>query len=62
MKNNKYIVTFTNGKTVFCSCINENDAKILAQAVMIKHGFTKTVATVRMVFGNSEMKIADYVA
>ena len=40
MKRNYYIVAFKDGKTVFVSCFNEEEAKILAQAVMIRKGLT----------------------
>lgn len=43
MKNNYYIVTFQNGKTVFTCCFNKEEAEILAKAVMIKNGLTREI-------------------
>lgn len=49
MKYEHYIVTFTNGKTVFATCIGAEEAEILAKATMIKHGYTREVKSIRKV-------------
>lgn len=46
MKQNYYIVTFRNEKTVFVSCFNEEEAKILTQAVMIRKRLTMDVKSI----------------
>lgn len=43
MKYKWYIVTFKNKKTVLVAAFNAEEATILAQAVMIKHGYTYDV-------------------
>lgn len=62
MKCNYYIVTFENGRTVFTSCFNEEEAEILAKAVMIKSGLTREVKSIKKSTNISDMKGADFVA
>ena len=47
MKQNHYIVTFNNGKTVFASGFNTEDAEILAKSAMIKNGLTYKIEEYR---------------
>ena len=61
MKHNYYIVTFTNGKTVFATCSNPEDAEILGMAAMIRNGFSKTVKSVRKADGIAEMRTTNFV-
>lgn len=56
MRENHYIVTFTNGKSVYVSAGSEEDAEILAKAIMIKKGFAHDAALIRKVKWES----ADY--
>lgn len=46
MKFRYYIVGFTNGKTVFVSSTGEGTATILAQATMIKQGWSYDVKSI----------------
>ncbi len=62
MKRNYYVVTFKDGKTVFVSCFNEKEAKILAQAVMIRKGLTMEVKTVTKTSNISDMTDVDFIA
>ncbi len=62
MKYNHYIVTFKNGKTVFVSCMNEEEAEILSKAVMIKNGFTRDVKSITKTTNISDMVDTDFVA
>lgn len=62
MKFNHYIVTFKNGKTVFAHCFDEEEAEILAKAVMIKNGLTREITSIRKTNNLSMMSIADFVA
>ena len=62
MKHNYYIVTFENGRTVFTSCFNEEEAEILAKAVMIKNGLTREVKSIKKSTNISDMEDADFVA
>lgn len=62
MKHNYYIVTFKNGKTVFASCMNEEEAGILSKAVMIKNGFTRDVKSIMKTTNISDMVDTDFVA
>lgn len=62
MKHNHYIVTFENGRTIFTSCFNEEEAEILAKAVMIKNGLTREVKSVRKTNDLSKMETTDFVA
>lgn len=62
MKNNHYIVTFENGKTVFASCFNEEEAEILAKAVMIKYGLTREVKSINKTTNISDMADTDFIA
>lgn len=61
MKHNHYIVTFENGKTVFTSCFNEEEAVILAKAVMIKNGLTREIKSIRKTSNLSMMADVDFV-
>lgn len=62
MKHNYYIVTFENGRTVFTSCFNEEEAEILAKAIMIKNGLTREVKSIKKSTDISDMEDADFVA
>lgn len=62
MKNNYYIVTFENGRTVFASCTNEEEAEILAKAVMIKNGLTREVKSVTKTTNISDMTDTNFIA
>ena len=62
MKHNYYIVTFENGRTVFTSCFNEEEAEILAKAIMIKNGLTREVKSIKKSANISDMEDADFVA
>lgn len=53
MKKNHYIVTFNNGRTVFASGFNKEEAEILAKAVMINNGLS---------YNLSDMADTDFVA
>lgn len=63
MNHNHYIVTFKNGKTVFVSSLfNEEEAKILAQAVLIKNGMTYEMENIKRTSNLSDMADTDFVA
>lgn len=62
MKQNYYIVTFKDRKTVFVSCFNEEEAKILAQAVMIRKGLTMEVKSIVKTSNISDMTDVDFIA
>lgn len=62
MKRNYYIVTFKDGNTVFVSCFNEEEAKILAQAVMIRKGLTMEVKSFVKTSNISDMTDVDFIA
>ena len=62
MKHNHYIVTFENGRTVFISCFNEEEAEILAKAIMIKNGLTREVKSIKKTNNISDMADTDFVA
>lgn len=62
MKHRYFVVTFENGKTVFASCFNHTEAKILSQAVMIKNALTYDVKGIRLATGLEEMQKTDFVA
>lgn len=62
LKRNYYIVTFKDGKTIFVSCFNEEEAKILAQAVMIRKGLTMGVKSVAKTSNISDMTDVDFIA
>ncbi|WP_304430916.1 hypothetical protein [Romboutsia ilealis] len=62
MKNNYYIVTFENGKTVFASCTNEEEAEILSKATMIKNGFTREIKYIVKTSNISDMTETDFIA
>lgn len=47
MKQNYYVVTFKNNRTVFTTSYNEAEAIILSQACMIKNGFTYEIDNIR---------------
>lgn len=62
MKRNYYIVTFKDGNTVFVSCFNEEEAKILAQAIMIRKGLTMEVKSIVKTSNISDMTDVDFIA
>jgi len=62
LKRNYYIVAFKDGKTVFVSCFNEEEAKILAQAVMIRKGLTMEVKSIVKTLNISDMTDVDFIA
>ena len=62
MKQNHYILTFTNGKTVFASGFNTEEAEILAKAVMIKNGLSYKIKSIKATANLSEMADTDFVA
>lgn len=62
MKNNHYIVTFTTGITVFASCLNKEEAEILAMATMIKEGLIRDIKSVVETTNVSEMANTNYIA
>lgn len=62
LKRNYYIVAFKDGKTVFVSCFNEDEAKILAQSVMIRKGLTMEVKSVVKTSNISDMTDVDFIA
>ena len=62
MKQNHYIVTFGNGRTVFASGFNAEEAEILAQAVMIKSGLSYEIEDVKRTSNLSDMADTDFVA
>lgn len=59
---NHYIVTFENGRTVFASCFNEEEAEILTKAVMIKNGLTREIKSIVKTNDLSKMETTDFVA
>jgi hypothetical protein len=62
MKHNHYIITFKNAKTVYASAFNEDDALILAYAIMIKSGFTRELESIKQTPNISDMADTDYIA
>lgn len=62
LKRNYYIVTFKDGNTVFVSCFNEEEAKILAQAIMIRKGLTMEVKFIVKTSNISDMTDVDFIA
>lgn len=62
MKQNHYIVTFNNGKTVFASGFNTEEVEILAKAVMIKNGLSYDIKSVKTTSNLSDMAGADLYA
>lgn len=62
MKRNYYIVTFKDENTVFVSCFNEEEAKILAQAIMIRKGLTMEVKSIVKTSNISDMTDVDFIA
>lgn len=62
MKRNHYIVTFNNGKTVFASGFNTEEAEILTKAVMINNGLSYKVESIRLTSNLSDMADTDFVA
>lgn len=62
LKRNYYIVAFKDGKTVFVSCFNEEEAKILAQAVMIRKGLTMEVKSIVKTSNISDITDVDFIA
>lgn len=62
MRYNHYIVTFENGRTVFASCFNEEEAEILTKAVMIKNGLTRDIKSIRKTNNLLQMVTTDFIA
>lgn len=62
MKQNHYIVTFNNGKTVFASGFNTEEVEILAKAVIIKNGLSYDIKSVKTTSNLSDMADTDFVA
>lgn len=62
MKHNHYVVTFKNGKTVFVSCFNEEEAEILAKAVMIRKELTREIESIVKTTNISDMTDTDFIA
>lgn len=55
-------MTFKDGKSIFVSCFNEEEAKILAQAVMIRKGLTMEVKSAAKTSNISDMTDVDFIA
>lgn len=53
---------FENGKTVFASCFNEEEAEILAKAIMIQNGLTREVKLIKKTTNISDMADTDFIA
>ena len=62
MKHNHYIVTFENGRTVFTTCLDEDEAEILAKAIMIQNGLTREVKSIKKTTNVFDMSDTDFVA
>lgn len=62
MKQNHYIVTFNNRKTVFASGFNTEEAEILAKAVMIKNGLSYEVKSIKITSNLSDMADTNFIA
>ena len=62
MKQNHYIVTFNNGKTIFVSAFNTKEAEILAKAVMIKNGLSHDIKSVKRPSNLSDMADTNFIA
>lgn len=62
MKYKWYIVTFKNKKTVLVAAFNAEEATILAQAVMIKQGYTYDVDKIENVEFRYHIPETDYLA
>jgi len=62
MKQNHYIVTFNNEKTVFVSGFNTEEAEILAKAVMIKNGLSYDIKSVKRTSNLSDMADTNFIA
>lgn len=62
MKEKHFIVIFENGKTVFVSAMNKEDAEILASAVMIKNGFTRNIKESYETNSKYDMVETDFIA
>ena len=62
MKYNHYIVTFNNGRTVFASGFNIEEAEILTKAVMIKNGLSYKIESIKMTSNLSDMEDTDFIA
>ena len=61
IKHNHYIVTFENGRTVFVGCFNEEEAEILAKAVMIESGLTREVKSIVKTNDLSKRKFTNFI-
>ena len=46
----------------FTSCFNEEEAEILAKAIMIKNGLTREVKSIKKSANISDMEDTDFVA
>ena len=62
MKQKKYIIKFVNGKTVFARAMTEEEATILAQAIMIKNGLTYQVLDIKQVYDSRKKEYTDFIA
>ena len=57
MKQKKYIIKFVNGKTVFVRAMTEEEATILAQAIMIKNELTYQVLDIKQVYDSRKLPV-----
>ena len=62
MKQKKYIIKFVNGKTVFVRAMTEEEATILAQAIMIKNGLTYQVLDIKQVYDSRKKEYTIFIA
>lgn len=62
MKNKWFVITFKNKKTVLVAAFNKEEATILAQAVMIKQGYTYDVEEIEDVEFRYHIPETDYLA
>jgi hypothetical protein len=62
MKYKHYIVTFTTDKTVFTTCMNQEEAEILAMAIMIKNGLIRDIKSIVETNNISDMADTDYIS
>lgn len=62
MKQKKYIIKFVNGKTVFVRAMTEEEATILAQAIMIKNELTYQVLDIKQVYDSRKKEYTDFIA
>lgn len=62
MKNKWFVVTFQNKKTVLVAAFNTEEATILAQAEMIKQGYTYDVDKIENIEFAFHIPETDYLA